>query len=151
MFFVHVETAWEGSGVKFTVIRLPRKSFISLKCMLTFVPMLLFSHHSLREEYEIGYVITRYAKHRQSCTQWSLASMTLQGQQVHPPPSMPSPTQHIERSGANSPRVFTSKHVSVKAGRETYISRIVGGEVFLLCTRWHSKMFVLLDSSKRHT
>ena len=61
--------------------------------------------------------------------------MTLQGQQVHPPPSMPSPTERTERLGANSPSVFTSKHVSVKAGKETYISRIVGEEVFLLCTR----------------
>ena len=42
--------------------------------------------------------------------------MTLQGQQVHPLPSMPSPTEHTERSGANSPSVFTWKHVSVKAG-----------------------------------
>ena len=33
------------------------------------------------------------------------------------PPSMPSPTEHTERSGANSPSVFTSKHVSVKAGK----------------------------------
>ena len=57
--------------------------------------------------------------------------MTLQGQQVHPSPSMPSPTEHTERSGANYPSVFTWKHVSVKAGKETYISRIVGGEVFL--------------------
>ena len=64
-----------------------------------------------------------------------------------PPPSMPSPT---ERSGANSPSVFTSKHVSVKAGKETYISRIVGGKVFL-CTRWQCKMFVVLDSSKSHS
>ena len=47
---------------------------------------------------------------------------------TYPSPSMPSPTMHIERSGANSPSVFTSKHVSVKAGKETYISRIVGGE-----------------------
>ena len=31
-----------------------------------------------------------YVRHRQSCTQWGLASMTLQGKQVHPPPSMPS-------------------------------------------------------------
>ena len=60
----------------------------------------------------------------------------------------PSPTEHTERSGANSPSVFTSKHVSVKAGKGTYISRIVGGEVFLLCTRWECKMFVVLDSSK---
>ena len=58
--------------------------------------------------------------------------MTLQGQQVHPPPSMPPPTEHTERSGAISPSVFTSKHVSLKVGKETYISRIVGGEVFLL-------------------
>ena len=61
--------------------------------------------------------------------------MTLQGQLVHSPPSMPPPTVHNERSGVNSPSVFTSKHVSVKAGMETYISKIVGGEVFLLCTR----------------
>ena len=60
--------------------------------------------------------------------------MALQGQQVHPPPLMPSPTEHTERSGANSSSAFTSKHASVKAGNETYISRIVGGEVFLLCT-----------------
>ena len=43
--------------------------------------------------------------------------MTLQGQQVHPPPSVPSPTEHTERSGEYSPSVFTSKHVSVKAGK----------------------------------
>ena len=43
--------------------------------------------------------------------------MTFQGLQVHPPPSMPSPTEHTERSGANSPSVFTSKHVSVKGGK----------------------------------
>ena len=61
--------------------------------------------------------------------------MTLQGQQVHPPPSMPPRIEHTVRSGANSPSVFTWKHVSVKAGKETYISRIVAGEVFLLCTR----------------
>ena len=61
--------------------------------------------------------------------------MTLQGQQVHPPPSMPSPTVHTEGSGVNSPSVFTWKRISVKAGKETYISRIVEGEVFLLCTR----------------
>ena len=61
--------------------------------------------------------------------------MTLQGQQVHPLPSMPPPTVHTERSEANSPSVFTLKHVSVKVGKETYISRIVGEEVFLLCTR----------------
>ena len=36
------------------------------------------------------------------------------------PPSVPSPTEHTERSGANSPNVFTSKHVSVKAGKGTY-------------------------------
>ena len=65
------------------------------------------------------------------------------------PPSMPSPTVHTERSGANSPSVFTSKHVSVRAGKETYISRIAGGEVFLLCARWQCKMFVVLDSSKK--
>ena len=53
--------------------------------------------------------------------------MTLQGQQVHPPPSMPPPTEHTEQSGANSPSVFTSKYVSVKAGKETYIPRILGG------------------------
>ena len=52
-----------------------------------------------------------------------------------PPPSVHSPTEHTERSGANSPSVFTSKHVSVKAGKETHISRIVRGEVFLLCRR----------------
>ena len=46
--------------------------------------------------------------------------MTLQGQQVQHPPSVPSPTEHTERSGANSPSVFTSKHVSVKAGKEMY-------------------------------
>ena len=34
------------------------------------------------------------------------------------PPSMPSHTEHTERSGANSPSVFTWKHVSVKAGKE---------------------------------
>ena len=61
--------------------------------------------------------------------------MTLQGQQVHSPPSIPSPTEHTERSVANSPSVFTSKHVSVRAGKETYITRIVGGEVLLLYTR----------------
>ena len=61
--------------------------------------------------------------------------MTLQGQQVYPPPSMPPPTVHTERSGAKSSSVFTSKHVSVKAGEGTYISRILGGEVLLLCTR----------------
>ena len=81
--------------------------------------------------------------------------MTLQGQQVHPPPSMPPPTEHTERSGANSPSVITSKHVSVKAGKgdwtETYISRTMGGEVFLLCTRRQCKMFVVLESSKRHS
>ena len=51
------------------------------------------------------------------------------------PPSMPPPTVHTERSGANCPSVFTSKYVSVKAGNETYFSRIVGGEEFLLFTR----------------
>ena len=30
---------------------------------------------------------------------------------------MPPPTVHTERSGVNSPSVFTSKHVSVKAGK----------------------------------
>ena len=59
--------------------------------------------------------------------------MTLQGQQEQSPPSMPSPTEHTERSGVNSPGVFTLKHVSVKAGKEMYISRIVEVEVFLLC------------------
>ena len=44
--------------------------------------------------------------------------MTLQEQQVHPSPSMPKLTVHTERSWANSPNVFTSKHVSVKAGKE---------------------------------
>ena len=73
------------------------------------------------------------------------------GQHVHPPPSVPSPTEHSERPGANSPSVFTSKHVSVKAGKETYISRIVGGEVFSLCTIWQCKMFVVLDSLKSHS
>ena len=34
--------------------------------------------------------------------------MTLQGQQVHPPASMPPPTVRTERSGANSPSVFRS-------------------------------------------
>ena len=34
-----------------------------------------------------------------------------------PPHSMPSPTVHTEWSGANSPSVFTWKHVSVKAGK----------------------------------
>ena len=34
--------------------------------------------------------------------------MTLHGQQVHPPPSMPPPTVHTERSGASSPSVFRS-------------------------------------------
>ena len=29
-----------------------------------------------------------------------------------------------------------------KQARETYISRIVGGEVFLLCTRWQCKIFL---------
>ena len=52
---------------------------------------------------------------------------------------MPLPTVHIERLGAHSSSVFTSKYVSLKASKggwaETYISRIVGGEVFLLCTR----------------
>ena len=33
-----------------------------------------------------------------------------------------------------------------KQAREKYISRIVEGEVFLLCTRWQCKMFVVLDS-----
>ena len=47
-----------------------------------------------------------------------------------PPPPMPPPTVHTERSGANCPSVFTSKHVFVKAGKEMYISRIVRGEVF---------------------
>ena len=58
-----------------------------------------------------------YIRHRLSCTQWGLASMTFQGQQIKPPPSMPSPTVHAERSGANSPSVFTWKHVSVKSGK----------------------------------
>ena len=31
------------------------------------------------------------------------------------PPSMPSPLEHTERLVANSPSVFTSKHVSVKS------------------------------------
>ena len=44
--------------------------------------------------------------------------MTLQGQQVHPPPSMPSPTEHTELSGANSLSVFTSKPVSSKQARK---------------------------------
>ena len=35
-----------------------------------------------------------------------------------------------------------------KQARETYNSRIVGGEVFLSCTRWQCKMFVVLDGSK---
>ena len=83
----------------------------------------------------------------QSCTQWGLASMTLQGQQVHPHISMPPPLMHTERSGANYPSVFTS----VKAGKETYISRTVRGEVFLLRTRWQCKMFVVLESSKMHS
>ena len=43
--------------------------------------------------------------------------MALQGQKVFTPPSMPSPTVYTERSGANSPSVFTSKHASVKAGK----------------------------------
>ena len=34
-----------------------------------------------------------------------------------PPPPIPSPTEHTERSGANSPSVFTLKHVSVIAGK----------------------------------
>ena len=34
--------------------------------------------------------------------------MTLQGQQVHPPLSMPPSTVHTERSGANFPSVFRS-------------------------------------------
>ena len=49
---------------------------------------------------------------------------------------MPSPTEHTERSGANSPSVFTSKHVSVKAGKETYIS-LVGSlnEKYFCCAQ----------------
>ena len=43
--------------------------------------------------------------------------MTWQGQQVHPPPSIPPSTVHTERLGANSPSIFSSKHVSVKAGK----------------------------------
>ena len=35
-----------------------------------------------------------------------------------------------------------------KQARETYISGIVGGEVFLLCTRGQCKLFVVLDTSK---
>ena len=50
--------------------------------------------------------------------------MTLQGQQVFPPPSMPSPTVHTERSGANSPSIFTSKHVSSKQARVAGRKRI---------------------------
>ena len=57
----------------------------------------------------------------------------------------------LNDQGANFPSVFTWKYVSVKAGKEMYISRNVGGEVFLLCTRWQCKMFVVLDSSKRHS
>ena len=43
--------------------------------------------------------------------------MTLQEQQVHPPSTMPPPTVHNERPGANFPSVFTSELVSVKAGK----------------------------------
>ena len=46
---------------------------------------------------------------------------------------------------------YLLRNISVKAGKETYISRIVGGEVFSLCTRWQCKMFIVLDSSKRHS
>ena len=45
--------------------------------------------------------------------------MTLQGQQVHPPPSIPPPTEHTERSGANSPSVLTWKHVSMDQELDT--------------------------------
>ena len=48
--------------------------------------------------------------------------MTLQGQQVHSPPSIPPPTVHTECSGANSLSLFPSKHVSVKEdkGKRTF-------------------------------
>ena len=41
---------------------------------------------------------------------------------------------------------YLLRNMSATAGKETYISRIVGGEEFLLCTRWQCKMFVVLDS-----
>ena len=39
---------------------------------------------------------------------------------------MPPPTVHTARSGVNCLSIFTSKHVSDKAGKETYIWKIVG-------------------------
>ena len=73
----------------------------------------------------ISVCLLREAIYASACTQWGLASMTLQVQQVHPPPSMPPHTVHTERSGANCSSVFTSKHVSVKAGKGCLLCSIV--------------------------
>ena len=77
--------------------------------------------------------------------------MTLLGQQVHPPPSMPPPIVHSERSGSNSPNVFTSKHVSVKARKGTYISRIVGGEKYFCCAQDDNVRCLLCSIVKKGT
>ena len=58
--------------------------------------------------------------------------MTLQGQQVHPPPSMPPPSVHTERSGANSPSVFTPKHVSVKVGKGNVYFKNRGRSIYVV-------------------
>ena len=90
--------------------------------------------------------------HRQSCTQWGLASMTLQGQQLYPPQCL-----HLQCILNDQGRTFLAyllRNMSLSKQarrRRPYNSRILGGEVFLLCTRWQSKMFVVLKSLKKDT
>ena len=76
--------------------------------------------------------------------------MTLQVQQVQPPPSMP--TAYTERSGANSPSVFTWKHVSVKAGKGNVHFKNRGRISIFFCAQDDNvRCLLCLKVQKRHS
>ena len=76
--------------------------------------------------------------------------MTLQGQQVHPPPSMPSPPVYTERSGANSP-TFTWKHVSVKSGNGKRTFQESREEKYFCCAQDDNVRCLLCSIVKKGT
>ena len=77
--------------------------------------------------------------------------MTLQGQQVHPPPSMPSPPVYTEGSGANSPCVFTWKHVSVKSGNGKRTFQESWEEKYFCCAQDDNVRWLLCSKVQKGT
>ena len=89
-----------------------------------FVPQFMYflpwQQHSVQAHIVLmAFLCMSFAVDQASAVMYSMRSRDydVAGAASTSPPSMPSPTEHTEHSGTNSPCIFTSKHVSVKAGK----------------------------------